>query len=69
MSPTTHHLAVVYECVECDARYLGDRQCPDCHLFTRRIGLGGTCPSCAEQILVTELDPENAPRQEVVHIR
>ena len=45
MSPTTHHLAVVYECVECDARYLGDRRCPDCHLFTRRIGLGAPAPA------------------------
>ena len=56
MNLTAHHLAVVYECTECDARYLGHRQCPN-------------LPRCAEHILVTELDPEDAPRQEVIHIR
>jgi hypothetical protein len=37
--------SVIYECPECETRYLDERRCPDCNLFTRRIGSGGSCPT------------------------
>ncbi len=47
MSPSTDaRPSVIYECPECETRYLNERRCPDCQLFTRRIGPGGTCPHC-----------------------
>ena len=44
----------VYECPDCGERLL-ERRCPDCQLFTRRLGAGGPCPSCEEPVLVAEL--------------
>ena len=46
---------MIYECPTCDARYLGERRCPDCHRFCRKLGPGGACPHCDEPILLTEL--------------
>ncbi len=34
----------VYECAQCDARYLGERRCPECNLFTRSLGAGAFVP-------------------------
>jgi len=48
---TSARVSVIYECPECETRYLDERRCPDCNLFTRRIGPGGSCPHC----LLTEL--------------
>lgn len=48
-------LGVIYECPECEARYLGERRCPDCQLFTRRAGPGGYCPHCDEPVTLTDL--------------
>jgi len=45
----------VYECPECQARYLGHQRCTDCNRFCRALGPGGTCPACDEPILLTEL--------------
>jgi len=45
----------VYECTDCGERLAGERRCPDCHLFTRRIGTGGHCPACDDIITVEEL--------------
>jgi hypothetical protein len=45
----------VYECPSCETRYLAARRCPDCHLFCRRLGLGGPCPHCDDLVLVTEI--------------
>ena len=47
----------VYVCPECDTRYLGERRCPDCNLFTRRIGVGDACPHCGEPVAVSDLVP------------
>jgi hypothetical protein len=55
-------MADVYECGECGERTL-ERRCPDCHLFTRRLGSGGPCPSCDELITtgeITGVDQESA---------
>ncbi len=45
---------VVYECPECGERQL-ERRCPDCNLFTRRLGRGGRCPHCDEPVTLDEL--------------
>src|SRR3954452_24111276 len=45
----------IYECPSCETRYLAERRCPDCHLFCRRLGLGGPCPGCDDLVLVAEI--------------
>jgi hypothetical protein len=45
----------VYACPVCDTRYLGERRCPDCNCFCRKLGPGGACPQCDEPILIDEL--------------
>lgn len=45
----------IYECPSCETRYLGERRCPDCHLFCRRLGLGGSCPGCDDLVLIAEI--------------
>ena len=45
----------VYVCSRCDERYLGERRCPECHVFCRTAGLGGRCPDCDTVILLTDL--------------
>jgi hypothetical protein len=45
----------VYECPTCEARFLGDQRCPDCHIFCRRLGLGGPCPHCDDPVTLAEL--------------
>jgi hypothetical protein len=45
----------VYECPTCETRLLGERRCPDCHVFCRRLGLGGPCPHCDEPVTLADL--------------
>ena len=45
----------LYECGQCGERSLGERRCQECGLFSHALGLAGTCPSCDEPILLTEL--------------
>jgi len=47
--------SVIYECPECETRHLDERRGPDCHLFTRRIGPGGSCPHCDEPVAQADL--------------
>ena len=47
--------AVVYECPDCEQRFLDERRCPDCQLFCRRIDLGGHCPHCDEPVAINDL--------------
>jgi hypothetical protein len=52
----------IYECPSCETRLLGTQRCPDCHVFCRRLGLGGPCPHCDEPILLADiLPPEVLP--------
>jgi len=46
---------IVYECSQCEQRYLAVRRCPDCNLFARRLGPGGLCSHCDEPLLLAEL--------------
>jgi hypothetical protein len=47
--------ATIYECPDCDARFVGIQYCSDCHSFARRLGPGGACPCCDEAVLVADL--------------
>ena len=51
--PSRDH--VVYECPECDTRYLGEQRCSGCNRFCRRLGAGGCCPGCSDIVTVDEL--------------
>ncbi|MGH9055983.1 MAG: hypothetical protein ACRDYY_09005 [Acidimicrobiales bacterium] len=51
--PSRDH--VVYECPECETRYLGEQRCPECNRFARRLGPGGACPGCSDILTVDEL--------------
>ena len=50
----------VYECSSCGERFLGERRCPDCHLYGRSVGLGGSCPDCETIILLADLLGQDA---------
>jgi hypothetical protein len=45
----------IYECPGCGERLLGEQRCPDCGIFGRRLGPGGSCPHCGEAIPITEV--------------
>jgi rubrerythrin len=45
----------VYECSNCGERFVGERRCPECHLYSRAIGLGGHCPECDTPLLLVDL--------------
>ncbi|MGH9087195.1 MAG: hypothetical protein ACRDYZ_03655 [Acidimicrobiales bacterium] len=45
----------VYECDACGARSLGDQYCANCSTFMRKVGIGGSCPSCDDPVAVAEL--------------
>jgi predicted nucleic acid-binding Zn ribbon protein len=45
----------VYGCPACETRSLGERRCPECHRFCRKLGPGGACPHCDEPILLADL--------------
>jgi endogenous inhibitor of DNA gyrase (YacG/DUF329 family) len=47
--------ATVYECPNCETRYLGNQYCSDCRTFCRRVGRGGTCPHCDEPVAINDL--------------
>jgi endogenous inhibitor of DNA gyrase (YacG/DUF329 family) len=58
----------VYECPACALRLLGHQRCPDCHLWARRLGLGGLCPACDEPVTLADLGLDPITHQtEVPH--
>jgi len=54
-------LGTVYECPDCEVRYLNERRCTDCNLFCRRIDDGGNCPHCDEPVTISDLAPTPRP--------
>jgi hypothetical protein len=48
-------------CPACETRRLGARRCPDCHIFCRRLGLGGLCPHSDAPSLLAEILPPEVP--------
>lgn len=45
----------IYECPNCQERFVGERRCQSCRLFCRSIGLGAHCPECDQPILLSDL--------------
>jgi hypothetical protein len=54
--------STVYQCPECERRYLGEQYCDDCRHFCRRVAVGGLCPACDEPVAITDLLPEGGDR-------
>lgn len=48
---------IVYQCPDCEQRFLGERRCPDCNRFCRRLGAGDACPHCGDPVAVSDLLP------------
>ena len=55
----TPRQTTIYQCPECDSRYLGDQYCSDCARFCRRVGVGGLCPVCDEPVAICDLLPDD----------
>jgi hypothetical protein len=49
--------ATIYQCPDCDERYLGQQRCADCGTFCHRVGPGGPCPHCDEPVAIQDLIP------------
>jgi hypothetical protein len=45
----------LYQCPECETRYLAEQWCHDCSRPCQRLGTGGICPCCDEMITIEEL--------------
>lgn len=58
-TPVVARSATIYECPECETRYLGAQRCDDCNTWARRIGPGGSCPACDEPVAITDLFTPN----------
>jgi hypothetical protein len=54
-SPRRRRDRTVYQCIECDNRYLGEQWCTDCVRPCRSLGPGGTCGHCGDLLTVEEL--------------
>jgi hypothetical protein len=53
----------VYQCPDCETRYLAEQWCPDCSRPCQRLGTGGICPCCEEMITVEELTEDTVASQ------
>ena len=54
--PARHRRAMsVYQCPDCEQVLLGKQWCPDCQRPCHRLGVGGSCPHCAEPVTVDQL--------------
>ena len=49
----------VYECPQCQTRYLGTQCCDDCNTWCRRLGPGANCPHCDDLVAVSDLVADN----------
>lgn len=50
--------STVYECPDCETRFVGSQYCADYHTFARRVGPGGSCPNCDEALAISDLIKE-----------
>jgi transposase-like protein len=58
--PTTSRRAVtVYQCPECETRYLGQQWCHDCNQPCLRLGPGALCPHCDEPTTISDLTDQH----------
>ena len=54
--PVAHD--IIYQCPQCDNRYINNRRCDDCNTWCRNIGPGGQCPHCDEPVTINDLTPD-----------
>ena len=59
IKPVRHQ--TVYECPDCQARYLGVQRCPDCNTFCTSLGPGATCIHCDEPIAISDIINTQTP--------
>jgi hypothetical protein len=52
---TPRRVNSVYQCPECDTRYLGQQWCHECHQPCVRIDFGARYPHCDEPITVSDI--------------
>jgi transposase-like protein len=58
--PTSPRRTVtVYQCPECDTRYLGQQWCHDCNRPCLRLGIGALCPNCEEPTTISDLTDQH----------
>jgi len=50
--------AIIYQCPECEVRFIGQQRCDECGVFMRRLGPGEPCPHCEEAVAVADLIAE-----------
>lgn len=55
VAPVARKIDTVYQCPNCEARYLGEQRCDDCNTWCVRIGPGGLCPCCEEPVAVRDI--------------
>ncbi len=55
VQPVVARTETVYECPNCETRYLAEQRCDECNTWCRRIGPGGLCPCCDEPIAISDL--------------
>lgn len=53
--PVVERSHVIYQCPECETRYLGEQRCDTCNRWCARVGPGGECPHCQEPVAITDL--------------
>jgi hypothetical protein len=52
---TTRRATTVYQCTECENRYLGQQGCHDCNKPCTRLDTGRLCPHCEEPVTISDL--------------
>lgn len=63
VEPLVAKADTIYECPDCEARYLGEQRCDDCNTWCRKLGPGGPCPHCDEAVAINDiLTPEQLAR-------
>lgn len=55
MLGTGRRASTVYQCPHCEARYLGQQWCHDCHTPCTRLDYGGLCPHCDEPVAISDI--------------
>jgi len=55
----TRRAITIYQCTECDSRYLGQQWCPDCQRPCTRIDAGGLCPNCDQPVAISDLTDQH----------
>ncbi len=61
--PIRRRDSTIYQCQSCETLYHGEQWCHDCNQPCTRVGLGGSCPHCAEPVALADLldtqEPQN----------